>query len=301
MPRAGRALVAVCCSITCSFAPARADGPRFEIQAHRGAGLAMPENTLESFRWAWQHGVTPEADLRTTADGGIICFHDPDLARVVSNIDDSRKKTAIEKLPLAEVEQLEVGSFRGPQYAGQRVPAVDAVLADMEAHPERLLYLDIKTADLDKLVDMIHKHRIERQVIFTTTHYKLIRDWKKRVPQSLTLLWNGDTEENLKKKLDAVRKTGFEGVTHLQIHVHVHDLAAAEPFDPSSSFLRELGQELKSRGIVFQVLPWECDDPRAYEKLLQLGAASFATDYPEVTLKAVADYCANHVKAQAAN
>ena len=50
------------------------------------------------------------------------------------------------------------------------------------------------------------------------------------------------------------------------------------------AFFRE---ELKSRGIVFQVLPWECSDQRAYEQLLALGAASFATDYPEVTLAAV--------------
>jgi hypothetical protein len=54
--------------------------------------------------------------------------------------------------------------------------------------------------------------------------------------------------------------------------------------------LRSLGKELKSRGIVFQVLPWECADQRAYEKLLALGAESFATDYPEVTLNAARSF-----------
>jgi hypothetical protein len=38
------------------------------------------------------------------------------------------------------------------------------------------------------------------------------------------------------------------------------------------------------------VLPWECSDQKAYEKLLALGAESFATDYPEVTLAAVRNY-----------
>jgi glycerophosphoryl diester phosphodiesterase len=250
----------------------------------------MPENTQESFEWAWQLGVTPEADLRTTQDGVIVCFHDADLSRVVSNVAASRKKTTIEKLPLAEVEKLEVGAFRGPQFAGQRVPRVASVLAAMHGRPERLLYLDIKTADLDKLVELIHDYQVERQVIFTTTKHNLIQDWKQRVPESLTLLWNGGTEAELARKLEDVRKTGFDGVTHFQIHVHVGDLDAAEPFDPSSQFLRNLGDELKGRGIVFQVLPWECADPRAYEKLLELGAESFATDYPEVTLKAVRDF-----------
>lgn len=261
--------------------------PSIHIQAHRGAGIARPENTLESFEWSWSIGVTPEADLRTTSDGTIVCFHDANLARVVSNIDDKRKQLGVEKLPLADVQLLEVGSFRGPQFAGQRIPTLQSVLAAMTGRPERLLYLDIKTAQLDPLITLIREYQVERQVIFTTTHHRLIRDWKMRVPESLTLLWNGGSETELAAKMASVRETGFEGITHLQIHVHVVDLNADEPFTPRSDFLRLLGQELKSRGIVFQALPWECADQRAYEKLLTLGVESFATDYPEVTLRAV--------------
>jgi glycerophosphoryl diester phosphodiesterase len=295
-----RRVLLICCVVLCATA-CRLDAAEpapFHIQAHRGAGIAMPENTLESFEWAWKIGVTPEADLRTTQDGVIVCFHDADLSRVVSNVDASRKKTAIEKLPLAEVEKLEVGAFRGPQFAGQRVPTLAGVLSAMHGRPERLLYLDVKTANLDKLVELIREHRVERQVIFTTTKHQLIQDWKQRVPESLTLLWNGGTEAELSRKLEDVRKTGFDGVTHLQIHVHVGDLDAAEPFDPSSHFLRRLGDELTARSIVFQALPWECADPRAYEKLLELGAESFATDYPEATLKAVRDFRAKQAHQQ---
>jgi glycerophosphoryl diester phosphodiesterase len=262
----------------------------FHVQAHRGAGIAMPENTLESFQWAWNLGVTPEADLRTTRDGAIVCFHDPDLSRVVSNVEELRKKARIEDLPLAEVRALEVGSFRGPQFSGQRVPTLASVLAEMRGRPERLLYLDIKTAELEPLIAMIRKHEVERQVIFTTTHHNLIQDWKMRVPESLTLLWNGGTQEQLATKLAAVRKTGFDGITHLQVHVRVGDLSADEPFVPRIEFLKSLGEELKSRRIVFQALPWECSDQRAYEKLLALGVESFATDYPEITLQAVESF-----------
>jgi hypothetical protein len=164
------------------------------------------------------------------------------------------------------------------------------VLAEMRGRPERLLYLDIKTAKSEPLIALIDEYGVRRQVIFATTHHRLIRDWKQLLPESLALLWNGGSEAALTKKLAAVRETGFDGLTHLQIHVHVGDLVAAEPFTPSSQFLRTLGSELKSRGIVFQVLPWECSDQRAYEKLLELGAESFATDYPEVTLRAVKNY-----------
>src|ERR1700743_3572732 len=93
--------------------------PAFNIQAHRCAGIAMPENTLESAQWAWQHGVTPEVDLRLTKDKQIVCFHDTNLGRVPSNADKKTKKLSVEKLPYDELEKLDVGSFRGEQYAGE--------------------------------------------------------------------------------------------------------------------------------------------------------------------------------------
>src|SRR5687767_3659439 len=89
----------------------------FHIQAHRGAGIARPENTLEAFEQSWRIGVTPEADLRTTKDGAIVCFHDANLERVVSNPPENAAEIGIEDLTLAEVKKLEVGSFRGEQFA----------------------------------------------------------------------------------------------------------------------------------------------------------------------------------------
>ena len=266
------------------------DQPPFHIQAHRGAGIAMPENTLETFRWSWKRQVTPEADLRTTKDGEIVCFHDANFKRVVRGSDDKTKNSAIESLPLSQIQKLDVGSFRGPQFAGQRVPTLATVFADMGDHPERLLYIDVKTVDLDQLAKLVKKYGVERQVIFTTSDHALIRDWKKRVPESMTLLWNGGSQDVLNRKMDSLRKVDFDGITYLQIHVKVGDLADDDPFMPRTEFLKTLGEELASRGIVFQVLPWECADQRAYERLLGLGVDSFATDYPDVTLAAVRSF-----------
>src|SRR3954451_12494838 len=262
----------------------------FHIQAHRGAGIEYSENTLEAFGHGWKLGVTPECDVRTTTDGVIVCFHDADFKCVPYKIDDAKKSDRIENSAFADIEKFDVGSFRGPQFAGQRIPKLDDVFAEMRGRPERLLYLDIKSVDLEKLAAVVHNQNVEHQIIFTSEHHKLIRDWKKRVPESLTLIWNRGTEEQLSKKMASLRKTGFDGITHLQVHVHVGDMSSAEPFTPSSSFLKKLGEELKPRGVVFQVLPWECSDQRAFDKLLDLGAASFATDYPEVALRAASRF-----------
>lgn len=280
---------AVALALLAANASAKESAP-IHIQAHRGAGVALPENTLESFEWAWKLGVTPESDLRMTKDGTIVCFHDADFKRVATAIDDTQKTSGVEQLSLAEVQKLDVGAFRGQQFAGQRIPTLKSIFAEMTGKPERLLYLDIKKVDLDQLAALLHKRQVERQVIFTSEHPQLIRDWLKRVPKSKTLLWNRGTEEQLAKKMAELRKNDFKGITHLQIHVKVIDLDKDEPFMPSSSFLRTLGKELKSHNIVFQTFPTNSDDERTYKKLLELGVESFATDYPEITLRAARSF-----------
>jgi glycerophosphoryl diester phosphodiesterase len=277
------AILAVC-AIAVAADPASAP---FHIQAHRGGGIARPENTLETFRWAWTNLVTPEADLRTTRDGTIVCFHDANFNRLVSGLEESQKPESIERLPLAEVMNLEVGSFRGKQFAGERVPTLAAVFVEMRGHPERLLYLDVKTADLDTLAKLVREYGVERQVIFTTPDHVLIRKWKRLIPNSMTLLWNGGGPGEIERKVETARQANFDGITHLQIHVRVGDLGSERPFAPSNEFIQTLGKELEHLGIVFQVLPWECSELDAYVRLLELGVDSFATDYPDVTLAAV--------------
>jgi len=264
----------------------------YHIQAHRGAGSAMPENTLESFTWAWNHSVTPECDLRTTKDGTIVCFHDANFKRVPVKISESQKNDSMEKLSLSDVQKLDVGSFRGSQFAGQHIPTLAGIFAAMRGHPDRILYMDFKSLKLDRLATLVRKFKVERQIIFTSEKPQHIREWKKLVPESMTLLWNRGTEEELAKKMDDLRKTDFAGITHLQIHVKVVDIKSDEPFIPGSPFLQSLGKELKAHHIVFQVFPAECTDEQAYQRLMALGVESFATDYPELTLHAMQTFSA---------
>lgn len=115
------------------------------------------------------------------------------------------------------------------------------------------------------------------------------------MPESQTLLWMGGTEENLRGRIEQLKKENFEGVTQLQIHYHANkDKKNPDPFYPSDKFMQEVGVELRKHEILFQSLPWGMTDPNVYHKLLDLGVASFATDHPEITLKAVSDYYKKH-------
>ncbi|MCA9180215.1 MAG: hypothetical protein KDA51_02160, partial [Planctomycetales bacterium] len=102
------------------------------------------------------------------------------------------------------------------------------------------------------------------------------------------------TEKQKRAAMESARKTDFDGITQLQIHVRMPgdatDIQPGEPFSPSRQFLGEVSSELAERGILFQTLPYGASDAVTYAQLLDAGLASFATDYPDVTLKAVRDY-----------
>ena len=269
---------------------------KFVIQSHRGAGYLAEENTTEAFELGWKLGTYPEADVRATKDGVIVAFHDNDFSRVVKGIAPEMAKKGVEDVTFEELSQLDVGSWKGAQFAGRRVSRLSEVFSRMKGRPERHLYLDIKNVDLKQLATEVKSAGVERQVVLASPKHQTLRDWKALVPESDTLLWMPGTEEAKRKQIEMLRKLNFEGITQLQVHVRLpgdaKDVQPGEPFSPSRAFLIELSSELAERGILFQTLPYGAKDPAIYAQLLDLGLASFATDHPEITVQAVRDYYA---------
>jgi glycerophosphoryl diester phosphodiesterase len=257
----------------------------FIVQSHRGAGDLMPENSVEAFALSWKLGAVPEADLRTTSDGVIVAFHDNDFRRILPNAPAERQKLGIGDLSWAEVAALDIGAWKGEKFAGQRVPRLSSICQLLAIDRTRRVYIDIKNVDLEQLAR--ETGAVNDRLILASTDYALIRHWKRLAPQSPTILWMGGTEEALAKRLEELRKTHFEAVNQLQIHVHA---AADGTLAPSPEFLRRTGSELREHGILFQVLPWQSKDAAVYRRLLELGVASFATDYPDVVMRAVREY-----------
>jgi glycerophosphoryl diester phosphodiesterase len=264
---------------------------KFLIQSHRGAGVLAEENTIEAFKLGWSLGTVPESDLRTTKDGIIVAFHDDNFKRVVKGASEELQKKGVADLTFEELSKLDVGSWKGEQFQGRHVSKITEAFDLMKGHPERQLYLDIKNISLPQLAKEVKSRGIDKQVILASTKYDIIHEWKALVPESQTLLWLGGDEAKLKERFVEVRKSNFSDITQLQVHVRLNkDKKSPEPFTPSSRFITETGKEVRSHNIVFQSLPWEISDPKVYSALLDLGVASFATDHPDITVKAVKDY-----------
>ncbi|RYX84420.1 hypothetical protein EON83_09845 [bacterium] len=262
---------------------------RILIQSHRGAGVLAPENTLEAFELGWSLGTVPEADVRTTSDGVIVAFHDHNFARVVSHVAPELREMGVKSVSFDTLSQMDVGAEHDG-LSPHRAISLREVFFVLRQQSQRSIYLDIKDVVLEELANLVIEYEVEKQVIFASTHYNLHRDWKRLVPSSQTLLWMGGEEQHLEKRLQELRATDFADVSQLQIHVRFTLEETATFFRPSEAFLMATGEELRRRGILFQVLPWGARHPMIYRRLLELGVQSFATDYPDVVLEVVKEF-----------
>jgi glycerophosphoryl diester phosphodiesterase len=97
------------------------------VIGHRGAAGHAPENTLASFAKAAALGVRwVEFDVRLTGDGALVVFHDDTLERTT---DGSGRVT---DSTWAQINKLDAGAWFGRAFAGERVPALEDALTELE-------------------------------------------------------------------------------------------------------------------------------------------------------------------------
>ena len=126
--------------------------------AHRGASAYAPEHTLTAYRLAIvQDADYVEQDLAVTRDGVLICLHDDSLERT-TNVEEvfpqratidpvtGRRQWLAVDFTLAEIKQLDAGSWFDPKFAGERVPTWDEAVAVVGTMAG--LYPELKTPSL---------------------------------------------------------------------------------------------------------------------------------------------------------
>ena len=122
--------------------------------AHRGASAYAPEHTAAAYRLAIEQGADyVEQDLQVTRDGHLVCLHDLTLDRT-TNVREAfpgRSRTVeregrritgwhVSDFTLAEVRQLDAGSWFDPKHKGEKVltfqEAIDLVKGRAGLYPE---------------------------------------------------------------------------------------------------------------------------------------------------------------------
>ena len=149
------------------------------VVAHRGASAYAPEHTLAAYKLALEMGADyVEQDLAVTKDGVLICLHDaslerttnveqvfPDRAVSISLEGKTRRAWVANDFTLAEIKQLDAGSWFDQKFTGERVPTFDEAVALVRGKAG--LFPELKTPeiyegrsiDFERLVaDALDKH-----------------------------------------------------------------------------------------------------------------------------------------------
>lgn len=139
----------------------RRSGP--VVIVHRGAWAFAPENTLEAYAAAMDHGADGcEIDIRQTTDGVLVLFHDDGLDRMTDalgpvNQHSYAELSAIQFRPIylpreilpERAEQPGAGVIsRGEAKPDTRIPTLAAVL-ELARQRAMLLHLDVKEPGLE--------------------------------------------------------------------------------------------------------------------------------------------------------
>ena len=268
------------------------------VVAHRGAGDLAPENCVSSLELTWGMGGIPEVDVRTTKDGRIMMFHDSNFERVCPHESEEIRKSSVETMTYDEVRKLDIGSFRGEQYKGEKVVSIEEIVEELKKDNRREIVIDVKKVDFKALTDAVKDVRF--QTTLTSGNEDDLAKWADLNPDYYdATLWMGlgkYTDEDVEKRFQTLREKNFKGIKRLQIHVAKD---ADGNLRPSPECIRKAADECRARGIEFQTMPWRTKDcPKAeqdidfYKALLRLGSMGFGSDRPDLAFQAIDEFYA---------
>lgn len=154
------------------------------VFAHRGAMAAAPMNTLAAFELALTqgaHGI--ELDVQLSADGHLVIVHD---LTVDATTDGSG---AVAGKSLAELQELDAGSWFSDQYTGERMPTLSQVFAAMG--DRTLINVEIKAGSADsrilvqRIAACIQQFSVQERVIISSFNAEILLKLRQLLPQVL--------------------------------------------------------------------------------------------------------------------
>ena len=141
------------------------------VFGHRGALAHAPQNTLAAFELAAQQGAQGiELDVQLSKDGQLVVIHDYSVDATT----DGQGKVA--EMTLAQLKQLDAGSWFAPDFAGERIPTLDEVFAAVG--DKLLINVEIKASapGIESAVaDCVRRHKLDSRVLVSSFDAAVLR------------------------------------------------------------------------------------------------------------------------------
>lgn len=234
-----------------------------EIFAHRGSSGTHPENTVPAFKEAAMLPVDGvELDVHLSKDGELVVIHDEKVNRTTNG------KGYVKDMTLAELKQLDAGSWKADKWIGTAIPTLGEVF-EVFAETWHDLNVELKTdifpypGAVKKVVELAVSHGLENRLVISSFNH-----------------------------LDVQEATGQHNVTGaiLASNILVDMAAYAEIVGTkrlhlSLPFALRHGAELVKKGC--EVYVYTVNRLDYAEQLRDIGVKGIFTDYPERMLKEI--------------
>lgn len=212
---AGSTAIALAAGMSLTTAQAKANFGAFDLEAHRGGRDARPENTLYSFAYAMELGVTTlEMDMQLTKDGRLVISHNPVMSPNLTKGPDGKYVPAgkydLRTMTLAEIKKFEIGVMSpkaGDYYEGHgrtqmpidgvRFPTLDEVFELANAYGNNKIIFNIETKSypaigdegyynnpdpavfVQKVYEVVKKYHMENRVSLQSFDWRTLVEMKK--------------------------------------------------------------------------------------------------------------------------
>jgi glycerophosphoryl diester phosphodiesterase len=251
------------------------DLPAPWLVAHRGGSALAPENTLVAFDGAVALGADAiETDVRRTADGVVVVFHDEDTARLTGTPGtiESRTFAELADLDAAFAFTPDGGSTHPHRGTGVRIPAFSDVLV---RYPRMRFNIDAKDEDpalAEALAAVIRAAAAEDRCCVGSFSDAQAERLAVLLPACARYLPEGAATCHVLAAKSAQPGDGCPGGYDLADLPHaLGDLVVVDA--PVLAYFH-------ARGIPVHV--WTIDDEAEMRALLALGVDGIVTDRPDV-------------------
>jgi glycerophosphoryl diester phosphodiesterase len=243
------------------------------VIAHRGGAGLAPENTLYAFEQAVGLGVDIlEMDVRSTADGTLVVFHDAMLERTTDGSGKINEKT------LDELKKLNAGfhwtpdggkTFPFRESEKIKIPTLQEVFT---AFPKMRFNIEPKqfTPSIIKpLCAMIREHQLTDRVVIASFNQTILDEFRRECAGVATSA--GPSEIG---KFLTMYKTGLsQSYSPLMQALQIPEYAGMQLID------KEFIKAAHERNL--QVHVWTVNDTESMQRLLNAGVDGIMTDYPD--------------------
>lgn len=230
--------------------------------AHRGGAALAPENTLAAFATAAALGLRYlETDVRLTADGELVCFHDETLERCTTAWD------RVDAVSLRRLRSVRVGGT-------EPIPTLAEALED---RPEACFTIDIKDrAAIAPMARLLQRRDFAERICVAGAWDGWIEQLRSQAPHVRTALgWR-----SLSTLISAAKVGAPIPAALVQGRfAHVPIRLGRMPIH-SAKLVR------RAHRLGIRVVVWTVDDPALMHELLDMGVDGLISDRPD-TLREV--------------